>query len=217
LNEIIAAAIGASAVILTAVGGYFVRLREMNLRKAAEAELRIQRAALGFSDFVQEWNAITADLDFLLNETAIDRFLILRAWNGRLDPRWTTAVFQYRKGRQQPVNYVHFELDIDYVSRLREIGNRNLIHFNVIDLPESAIKSVYLAEGVKAAAWFHLHTYNLTDSDSAAITYCSFATHEDEGINDATLIRCKLIVDRLKSIAVFHGERIENELAGNKQ
>ena len=47
-------------------------------------------------DFDQFWAGIENDLKSLLDETCIDRFLVLRAFNGQEKPKWTNAIFQMR-------------------------------------------------------------------------------------------------------------------------
>lgn len=176
-------------------------------RHQAESEMRFQRAALEFPDFIEEWSHISEDVVRLIEETCIDRFIILRAWNGHLEPRWTTAVYQIREVGQKPVSYVHFELDIDYVQRLREISITNSMMFNVDDIPDSAIKEVYRAEGVKSAIWAHLHSAT-TPEGASSHTYCSFATHNEGGIDEATQTMCKIITGRLKGIALSFDNKI---------
>jgi hypothetical protein len=198
-TAIVVAMISCIGVIVSAVYGY-LKIREQNHRvQQAEAEMKFQKKALGFASFVEEWAAIEQEAQDIMKNTCIDRFLILRAWNGMLDPRWTTAIYQMRMEGQSPVSYVHFELDIDYQARLREIsGRRTSMRFKVNEIPPSRVKDVYDIEGIKSAAWFHLHTEKIPDSSTVGITYCSFATHEDVEIDDATMTRLGILVSRLK-------------------
>jgi hypothetical protein len=199
-GQVIAAIIGAIGVVIAAIIGYMSQRRTRRKLQQAESEVTLQRAAMDFAQFMEEWHETTHEIERLFKETNIDRFLILRAWNGSLDPRWTTAVFQMREGDQEVVSYVHYELDVDYVSRLREISLRNTMQFNVCDLPsDSDIKHIYENEGVTAAIWSHIDTRKV-GKDSSAITYCSFATH-DGTIDEATAFRCKLIAGRLKGVS----------------
>lgn len=197
--EVLAASITTVGVIAAAVIGYMDRRKTKLKLKQAEQEVGLQRAALDFAGFMEEWHETTHDIEKLFAETNIDRFLMLRAWNGSLDPRWTTAVLQMRQGPQEMVSYVHYELDVDYVSRLKEISIRNTMIFNVADLPDCDIKRIYEAEGVECAFWAHIDTRQ-KDADSAAITYCSFASH-DGTIDETTALRCKLIAGRLKGVS----------------
>lgn len=199
--------IGALATLITAILGWVKYLSSKkreeeseNMRLQAENEMRFQRAALEFPDFIEEWSHISDDVVNLISETEIDRFLILRAWNGHLEPRWTTAVYQIRETGQKPIAYVHFELDKDYVSRLREISIANTMFFETDHIPESVIKDVYKVEGITSALWAHLHS-TATLEGGQAHTYCSFATHEGK-ISLETQTRCRILTGRLKGIAM---------------
>lgn len=166
----------------------------------AEAEIGRSRAALDFSTIISDWAHIHADVMMLIEDTVIDRFLILRAWNGTNAPRWTSAVIQIRAEGQMPVPYVHFELDTDYVERLRETAQGGVKYYVTDDMRPSEIKSVYEAEGVKASIWSVLGKKDGGDG-TQAVTYCSFATHSDELIDDTTRTRCKILADRLRGVA----------------
>ena len=197
-----------AVALITTLGGMVVGL--IGLYKArqtthrlgqAENELKLQQRALDFGAFMEEFAGTHENILHLLENTNLDRFLMLRAWNGKLAPRWTTAVFQMRLGEQEPISYVHFELDVDYVSRLKEVSIRNVIAFDVASLPDCSIKSVYEAEGVKHAIWCHIMSEEIAGSETVAHTYCSFATHDDEPIAQTTITRCSILAGRLKGIA----------------
>lgn len=196
----------AAIIVAVITGGFgvlaeYARRRGIKRESTMEKELKFQASALDFSDYMREWSEINAEIVALFEESKIDRFLILRAWNGALDPRWTTAFFQLREEGQKAYSYTHVQLDRDYVDRLRHAVTTGVMVFSVADAPESLIKSVYDFEGVKHSAWFSIDTRRLDKSDSVALTYCSFATHHEEPISDAEMIRCRLIVSRIKNIA----------------
>jgi len=200
-TEVIVAGIGFAGVCVTAYFGYLGVLKHNQARVMAENEMEFQVASLDFSSFMEEWSDVVSELDNLMENTNIDRFLILRAWNGVLSPRWTTAVLQVRQGQQEPISYVHYELDSDYILRLQEISRTGKIRFDVDALPDDVgIKQIYQAEGVSASAWFHIEDRDLPNSESRAVTYCSFAAHEGS-ISDATFLRCTLLAGRLKGAA----------------
>ena len=187
---------------VTAFAGVCAARRAKRERDQAENEMGFQKAALSFTDFVGEWGEIEKELHSLVKETDIDRFLILRAWNGTLKPKWTTAVYQYREGSQEPRSYIHFELDDDYAFRLSQIISTGSLVFAVEEIPDSYVRQIYNAEGVKHSAWFFLSRKELeTNKDCVAISYCSFATHSDEQLDENTLTRCRILVSRLKSLA----------------
>ena len=200
-----------TAIIVAIVTGFFGVVAEIarrsGIRREAmmERELKFQAAALDFSDYMREWNEINAEILALFKETSIDRFLILRAWNGELQPRWTTAFFQMRSEGQQAFSYTHVQLDDDYVNRLRDTIGSGSIVFSVTDAPPSLIKSIYDFEGVKHSAWFSIDKTFLNHPngkrEAAALTYCSFASRNDEPLTDAEIIRCRMIASRIKGVA----------------
>lgn len=208
-DSIVIAIIGLAGVLATAfVGWYKVKVEQGRVTQA-ELEMRFQRAALSFPDFVEEWSEIHAAILLLMEETCIDRFLILRAWNGMLEPRWTTAMFQMRTAGNTPVAYVHFELDRDYVERLRELTTANHAYVVVADdLPHtSALRSVYEVEGVTAALLAHLVSLDGPVRGTKAQTYCSFATHDPDGIPTVVQTRCKILISRMKGLALGFEEK----------
>ncbi len=207
-NSMLVALIGFMGVVVSSGAGYLRLLIEKRKLAQAHLEMRFQRAALSFPEFVEEWHEISHDILALMDETVVDRFLVLRAWNGHMEPRWTTAMFQLRVDGQMPVAYVHFELDIDYVGRLREVSIKNNVYLVTADLPlDSALSEVYRAEGVTAAVISHLATQQGPSTASRAHTYCSFATHQPELMNEATRTRCKVLASRMKGFATSFDER----------
>lgn len=200
-------AVGSSLTLLSIlITAYFAR-KKLTIEKAklglAERELAFQSDALDFTVFLQDWQNTFDELNAIISETEIDRILILRAWNGELIPRWTTAVYQLREEGQHPRQYIHFELDSDYVTRLKEISGTGQIYFNVDDInPDTAkIKQVYKAEGVKASYWAHIETLSLKNSSAQAIAYISFSTHVQDEISEKTRTRCMIMAGRMKGIA----------------
>lgn len=98
------------------------------------------------------------------------------------------------------MTYIHVDLYEDYQERIRSMISRNDINFVVDEIPESSIKSIYLAEGVTSSYWSHLHSFALPNSVSRAVVYCSFATHADRAMDEATLTKCRLLSSRLRGI-----------------
>lgn len=206
-TEIVIALIGFLGVIATALIGYAqARLKTYQLNQA-ELELKFQRTALGFSEFLPEWEQISAEIERLMVETNIDRFLIFRAWNGHLEPRWTTAIYQVRKGDQMPLAYIHFELDADYQNKLREIVGNNELLIDSRHEHDTAISSLYQTEGVTGALWCHLDSFGLPNSHSKAIIYCSYATRSPEGLDLNATTRARILTSRLKGIVHSFGDR----------
>ena len=187
-------------ILATAYFGYLAKRNEQVRLNHVENEVELHRFALSFDDFFREWQSIENDLKSLLEETCIDRFLVLRAFNGQEKPKWTNAIFQMRSDPKYFVDYKFVELDQDYIERLGTIVNSNKLKFTVDQIPESLTKSIYVAEDIKHSAWFHIASYD-TQEGTRMITYCSFATIGDDPIDKQTEIKCQLIANRFKRIA----------------
>lgn len=176
------------------------RAKSEEKTNALGRELDLQRVALSKFEIFNQFGVFWAEISRLCETTKVDRFLMLRAWNGRLQPLWTTAFYQFRAGEQEPEQYIHTELDKDYVSRLQAMDQAGRIQMVVDDLPESLIKKVYQAEGVKHAIWFFLDRVD-DSGGSSAIVYCSFASHENEPFTDAEIMKCSLLVGQIKGFS----------------
>lgn len=197
--EIIVAALHVLAALVTGGMGLLIA-RERSLRQMAVREMDFQNATMEFAELAHEWGSISTEIDALIKETNVDRVLVLRAWNGAMRPLWTTAVLRVRDNGQDPISYRHYELDADYVDRLKKITAGQPLVFKTEDIPECGIKSIYQAEGVTESFWAHIGSKELKGSDSRAITYASFSTYEPAGMSEADITRCKLLVGRLKGI-----------------
>ena len=202
------ALIGFAGVVITAVLGYMGIRYQARRANMAENEMELQAAAMDMSMFLGDWAEIHKSVEELMEASNIDRFLILRAWNGQLTPKWTTSIVQIRRGMQEPLTYQHFELDQDYVNRIRQTVVDRSVRYQVSKAEPSAIKRVYEMEGVTEAIWTHIESAPLAkDPESEACLYCSFATHEaptmgqDNIISENTATKCELITQRLKGLA----------------
>jgi len=213
-TTITTATLGATATITAAFFGYLASRRQkqrasvaLDEAKTAKEEIELARVQLDFGLFAGAWDQTVRDIQELMEETNVDRFLLLRALNGKDDPRYTNAVLQIRERGQHVIQYLGVVLDIDYVGRLKEVESNGSAYYVVSDMPPCVIRSIYEAEGVKAAEWCFIHRENYDDS-RAVITYCSFATHSTEGFDDATRALCKLRADRIAQNARMFKTRL---------
>lgn len=194
---VIAAIIGIVPVLLAWFTSHKEKKKQLEM---AQAELDFQRYSLDFGQFLDEWESTHNEILHLLETTNIDRFLILRAWNGENNPQWTTSVLQIRQGEQEPISYIHFELDGDYIERIKALKVNNHNYYIVDDLPDYAIlKEVYKAEGITSILWSLIGVSEVIDGRQA-VTYCSFASHEDKPLSEEEITKAKILVGRLKGI-----------------
>lgn len=193
ISEIIAITAG-----LVSVATGIINNKLSKQKTQAELEMKIRSKALDFAQFIQDWNETHDDIEKLLKETEIDRFILFRAWNGFSDPKWTTSVLQILSGKQVPINYIHFDLDEDYKERLKfcEVNNHNYLVTK--DLSEtSVIKKVYETEGVNASMWCHIIDLD-GPSNSRILIYCSLSTTTHEEISQKTIFKAKALVSKIK-------------------
>lgn len=177
----------------------YINKKDKRALAQAEAEINKTREMLDFTEFANNWSEIQNEIQKLIETTPVDRFLILKAWNGVNAPRWTSALIQIRSSGQSPVPYLHIELDTDYVEKLRATAEESTSYYVIDKIPESMIKSFYKAEGVKASLWAIIGKIK-GKGDTQAVTYCSFATHDDSLLDEDTRTKCRIIVDRLKAM-----------------
>lgn len=137
----------------------------------------------------------------LLEESEIDRILLLIAWNGKEKPRWTKAIYQLRGGEQTVTEYVHTELDDDYRRRLEDTKKSTSGQiYRTEDLPEeSLIGKIYRAERVKCSHWVFLRQTSYAEGE--CYSYFSFATHSVDHIAPDVLLRIRLLMDQIRSQA----------------
>ena len=171
--------------------------RELDaLAKAQANEIDFRSESLALTVDVSDWSGITNELSDLMRTSEIDRFLILNAFNGYHDPRWTTAVYQVKRGADKLMSYVHFGIDPHYVGLLKKIREAGSTAVNVSLLPDSIIRSVYLSESVLGSEWFFLGSKQ-NNQGSVALTYCSFSSKTESDISPATHERCRVLVNQI--------------------
>lgn len=199
--EVIIGIAGTVTAVVTSITAYINNRHKKRLNVKLiekEKELEVHRDTFDVTTFLQKWDSFYWDLQKLMHDTSLDRFLILRAWNGVLSPKYTTAVLQIRQGAQEPTSYVHVELDTDYVDKLMIVRQKGYYYFLVDELPDSLIKTIYLAERVTASFWYYIDYKQF--AENTRITYCSFATHNPKGFSTEEITKMRLIGDRLKGV-----------------
>ncbi|MGB0732417.1 MAG: hypothetical protein ACPGPF_01585 [Pontibacterium sp.] len=189
--EVIISAITAISSIAIAL---ITKIKSARSKQDAQSyKAEAQRIKRDFARFVSLWSVVVIDIERLIEETEVDRFLMLEA-RGLPDPKVTNSIYQIRSSGQHVVDYVDVELDEDYISKLKKIIRDNQYYFIVKDESDCLIKRIYDAEGVKTSFWA-LIAIEETDEDRV-ITYCSFASHSGE-ISLRTQTKCTLITNRL--------------------
>ena len=204
----------AASIAVAAVTGYFaMRVKTADLRvsqaevkaenKQLKMEMLVERYALGgFGGLGMAFSEVNGIFKALCDSTAVDRILVLCAWNGERSPQWTTAVWQYRTGEQKPVNYLHVELDADYIQRLRDIQDRGPQTYQTADMPpECLIRGIYEDEGVTSSMWMFL-TKQSHPNGGVLLTYMSFASHTGP-LSVSDQLQARLAANRIEPLTVI--------------
>lgn len=204
-TQIITSLITAGGVVVTAFLGLLAaylsrgkRVAEDRLRQA-EDEIDFQANAITFADYFERIAPITEAIQELMETTCIDRYIAFRAWNGKLEPRWTTAVLVMHNS-SRPMRYIHWELDEHYRDMLRELSKTGELYCITEKMEDSKLRTAYEAEQVTAAYLNHIaHMTMPHDTERKAVFYCSFATHSGE-IDQRTRLQCLAISSQLRGL-----------------
>ena len=162
-------------------------------------EFDLQREALTYSLFPPGSQEVISDLSALFEDTQLDRFLLLKGWNGYQDMKFTNSVFQYRLGRQEVISYEAWKTDDHYNMFLKTAEKDGKCVLVVDQMPHCRLKDAYRMEGVKHSVIFFIsRTPNRENPHRYLISYCSFATHEDSPIEHDVLYRCEMILGKIR-------------------
>ena len=205
-TQITTSLITAGGVVVTALLGFLAaylsrgkKVAEERLQQAEE-EIDFQANAITFADYFERIAPITEAIQELMETTCIDRYIAFRAWNGKLEPRWTTAVLVMHNS-SRPMRYIHWELDDHYRDMLRDLSKSGDLYCVTDRLEEeSKLRIAYEAEQVTAAYLTHIaHLEMPNDKERKAVFYCSFATHTGE-IDQRTRLQCLAITSQLRGL-----------------
>jgi len=194
-----------AGVIVTAFLSFLAAYLNMRKKQTedklqqAEDEIDFQANAITFSNYIERIAPITDAIQELMDSTNIDRYIAFRAWNGRLEPRWTTAILMMHT-HNRPMKYIHWELDDHYRHMLQDLSRHGALYYVTEEMADSKLRQAYDAEGVTASYLTHIaHMPMPGDDEKKAVFYCSFATHSGE-IDLRTRLQCLSIANQLKGI-----------------
>jgi len=153
-------------------------------------------------EFFQE---IRVSVDRIFEATKADRFLIMKAINGKTDFQFASVIYEQHKRTAKTkysVNaagrYVNFKFDIHCNERIKEAEQKGYVDLVVAELPEGTdLKSIYTSEGVTHSRIYHIDRIPI-DEKKDAILYCSIATHEGL-FTDVEKIIIKQEIDSIRS------------------
>ncbi len=153
------------------------------------------------------FNDILHKVNNIFNQTSIDRFLILSAMNGKEDLRICTANYEQiningsvssKLSLGATGKYLNFAFDRAYREMLKRI-ERNLVHeeCKVSEMQDCDLKRIYKSEKVTEAHVYFLKRVKI-DNDNDRVFYCSYATHQAEGINQNDSLTIRLYHEHIK-------------------
>lgn len=139
----------------------------------------------------------------LLSETNADRFLILRAENGRDEPRYATVVYEQHEGVPHVIAtsaYIRVNIDDDYRRMLKSAELDGVFRMKTEEMSDQLLKRVYQREGVQHSNCYFLDRKAIGENQ-AILTYCTIATHKPEPFDkvDDDLPQ-QLFVNQLKKL-----------------
>ena len=206
-SEIVDVVLGLFALVGTLGGAYLAYKAKASatVKKAvipmtnSEKDRAYVKSGKDFVNYLKVWNSIEADITNLLSNSCIDRFVLLRGWNGIRDPKYTTAIYQYKSKSDKYQKFEAVELDLDYRDKLRKTYEGPVV-FNIAEQKESLVKSIYELEGIKCAVWYYIISSSVDGVEERATTYCSFGSSSVDSMDPATLMRAQLLVSRIKAV-----------------
>lgn len=197
-------------ILITFVGGVVYVIKHFREKKRTSVlghkleqvtnELMTRREALSFSKYTSEWNEFVREIDNLGNTTSMDRFLILNAWNGHLDPERVTASFQRHYHNHPTTEYVGVDVDDFYNTMLKTIERNGSARYKTQEITGD-LKAYYESEGVTESIIFFIEA-KLYEGGGRSVGFCSFATHEPDGFIEEDIARFRAVVGRIKMLAL---------------
>lgn len=148
---------------------------------------------------------IREDVHHLFQSTSADRFLILKAENGKQKPQWGTAIYEQHKGIPVVLAtdvYKKIRLDDIYRDMINEAEAEGVMMMHTASMPKgSRLKAIYESENIQHSNCYFLCRYPLkSDPDKWIVMYCTLATENDAPFTPHEETALELFADRLRSM-----------------
>lgn len=186
-------------VVIAAIVPLWIKDRFDRRKQKFEVEASDFEIRFALEDLVD----IREDVRHIFASTKADRFLILKAENGKQSPKWATAIYEQHKG--VPVilaTEVYKKIRIDDIYRemidIAELEGVMIMHAD--EMPKSSrLRAIYESEGVTHSNCYFLCRYPLkSDSEKWVVMYCTLATSELEPFTPHEATALELFADRLR-------------------
>lgn len=186
-------------VIIAAVVPLWIKERYDRRKQKFEVELSDFEIRFALEDLVE----IREDVRHIFDSTKADRFLILKAENGKQSPKWATAIYEQHKG--VPVilaTEVYKKVRIDDIYRemidTAELEGVTIMHTEAMQ-KTSRLRAIYESENVQHSNCYFLCRYPLkSDSEKWVVMYCTLATENVEPFTPHEETALELFADRLR-------------------
>jgi hypothetical protein len=206
-SEIVQIVLGLFTLVGTLGGGYLAYKSGIKKKTAvvektpiAELEVKYNDSGKNFLGYLSAWNDIERCIADLLSTSSLDRFIMLRGWNGVRDPEFTTAVYQYKSESDKYQAFQSLPLDDDYRAKLRHTYKNPLVFVTAEQQEGCLIRRIYELEGIKSTVWYFISSDAIQGIPERATMYCSFGSTGEEVLDAATLLRSELLVAKIKEV-----------------
>ena len=148
---------------------------------------------------------IREDVNQIFKGTKTDRFLIIKAENGKQSPKWATAIYEQHKG--VPVIlatevYKKVRIDDDYREMIDDAENNgvHIMHTEAMH-KSSRLRAIYESENVSHSNCYFICRYPLkTDPDKWVVLFCTLATEDALPFTPHEETALELFADRLRGM-----------------
>ncbi len=191
--------LGFAGVVVTSLG---TLLLKHYLEKRADHEESDAEVKFSLSE-INEIHQRFLDLE---QTTKVDRFLILKAENGKSNPKFASVVFEQYRDRTLFVAalvYTKIVVDSYYSEMLKDGEQHGILKMTTATMPENArLRGFYEAEGVHHSNLYFLGS-QATESktnDKRIVWYCTLATKKTDKFTKAEELSLQTFVDFVKLI-----------------
>lgn len=182
---------GGVSVALIGILGKYLEFRWTN-RKKGKATIDVIKAVANIYEMMHR----------VTSETAVQRMVIFKAENGGGKPKvgahiYVSAIMESIRTPVLPIvnEYQRLRADASYIELLSEVVTKGHAAYKSSEMPQSLLKTIYLAEKIKYSEVYFLH---VTED---AIYYCSVATTEQDDFTEpATALAIQIAIDRISEI-----------------
>jgi hypothetical protein len=149
-------------------------------------------------------NEIKIIVEDVFQKTAIDRFLLLSAVNGKEDFNFVSALYEQHEGRDECLlsigatsKYIDIETDDSYKEMFKIVEKLHPLILDVQKMRDCILKRFYFSEKVLHSGVLFLSRKSLDESNDRLLIV-SWATHVDTPIEETTKLIIQGATNRMK-------------------